>query len=343
MKRLLILIWLLLPILSFSQIIENNDYNYSHFDSIQIKGEIFKIYPERWDIGYDNHLYFKDSIPDGKYIVYSYDTNRISLILEYKNYKQVSVQIFREDNSSQFFNIITKRELFFDNKNRLYEEYSIVNDTLRLILNIYDTLGNKQVEDGNGNYIFYDENGKKLCEGGVKNGLNEGKYTHWYENGKKSETGYFKDGIRIGKWKKWDENGKKIKEKKVGIRDEEINRYRGVFIKGIKFDPTLKFLDTSSYKKLDKVLPLMKDTKISRIEIYYFSAYPDNANKHEWSNSITDYLIKNGVDSSKLLCITHSNLLPLICEAKLNKIKNKKRQNKLRAKNQRVEYKIFYK
>lgn len=326
---------LILPLFSFAQILETKSFQ--EFETRIIKGEEYKLYPMHWQLG-DDDFQWIDSLQDGKYVVYAYDTNSISLLFEMKNYSRITDQFFFDDGTSQLFNKLTNKQYHYDKKNRLTTVDSIANDTLNYTLYCYDSIGNVMVENGNGVYKFYYENGRKKSEGKVKNGLQEGKFTYWDENGHVLETGFYEKGVRVGRWKKWTSEVDRDDEK-----NKKISNLIGKKIEGIFFDKTFLHLDTISFKSLNKIILQMKAAPQSKIELHFFTENARNGYivDEKWIQETIDYFIKNGIQASSILAFNYADSTPIINKEKLNKIKIKKRHSRLELVNQRIEYKII--
>jgi hypothetical protein len=329
----IVFVLLLLRMISYSQYpVKHAEISFSHLKSILINGEKYFEYPEQWDLGGEPFTIY-DSLQNGKYLIYSYDNKRISVIFEVRDYKRICFQLFYEDSSSQIVNSVSHKRYFFDYKNRLSTVDSTVNDTTDLALTYYDTVGNKMVDKGNGQYIFYYKNGRKRSTGAVKNGLDDGKYTYWYEDGKICESGKYLNGEKVGKWKKWNSNGKKWHEP----RKKEYD-YNGILIKGIKFDNTLTRIDTTSFSAFLKIIKLLKSNEKLRLTLYFHTTVDYNLPYPKWMREVVDYFIDHGIDANRIFPKTFTNARPLISEAKLNNIRNKKKRSKMMTKNQRIEY-----
>ncbi len=83
---------------------------------------------------------------------------------------------------------------FYHDDGSIREETEYLADQKTRILNYWNPEGQKLIVDGNGTYISYSENGQRLSEGEVSNGLRVGTWTNYYSNGNVKEIGELKDG-----------------------------------------------------------------------------------------------------------------------------------------------------
>lgn len=74
-----------------------------------------------------------------------------------------------------------------------------------------------------GEYIWWFENGKISKKGIYHNGISDGKWEWFYENGQKKQEGILRDETNDGIWKDWYENGKQkmVGSFKNGVKDGE--------------------------------------------------------------------------------------------------------------------------
>jgi len=336
-----LLILFLLPLFSFSQVIdEPQKVLFTKFETRIIKGEKYSVYPEQWEPGGEPLNILYDSLPDGNYVICGYDTNKFYFLFKIKNFKPITSRFFNEDGTSQVWNDSTNFRYQLDEKNKLYEEDLLSKTNEFYIINTYDSLGNKIISNGNGKFFDHYKNGRKASKGKYKNGLLDGKYCFWYENGKLGEKSVYKNGEKIRPEKLWDNDGKRLREKKKTEDDG-----RGIIIKGIKFDKSLSHLDTTSYKSLSELIEFFKkdENKKDVIEFSFHTAYNTDKETPGWIIGVINFFINNGIDANRIIPYSYSNAKPLIAKEKLDKIKNLKRKNKLIRRNQRIEYKILKK
>lgn len=119
------------------------------------------------------------------------------------------------------------------------------------------------------------------------------------------------------------------------LAEKELVQNQVLNLSRTKFDANQN-LDKNSYAELDELIAKIKDLENIKIEV---SCHTDNLESLTKSKKITelrckqieDYLIKNGLNKSKFICIPKGSLEPI----KLNKSKAN------RILNNRVELKVF--
>ena len=92
------------------------------------------------------------------------------------------------------------------------------NGKLIEVLNIWNGDGTLQVEDGNGEFVFWYGNpssckscgfidGDKMSNGTYMNGLREGEWKDWYRDGQLLSERFYKEGNPVGEWSFWSPDG----------------------------------------------------------------------------------------------------------------------------------------
>lgn len=143
-----------------------------------------KKYMEQDDILYNNHQpienwRFKDSIPDGNYVVYR-DASKKILMMKGQLISSKKEGVWKYYNKQG----VLARELNYKNNKPHGEEkyFNTKNNSVMLL------------------YTYY-------------GGILEGKYFIKYGNGQLWEEGIYKNGVQEGEWKMWDRDGKLIRRR----------------------------------------------------------------------------------------------------------------------------------
>lgn len=115
-----------------------------------------------------------------------------------------------------------------------------------------------------------------------------------------------------------------------------IEKGVGVVINNIFFSVNAAELQTASYPELDRILKLLEDNKIEKIEIsgHTDSSGDDNYNldlSQRRANAVFDYLVSNGINRSRMVPKGYGETVPLVA--------NDTEEN--RSKNRRVEFKVL--
>lgn len=97
-------------------------------------------------------------------------------------------------------------------------------------------------------FIGYDEQGRKVDEGGYVNGKQQGQWVGWHKNGVKESEGNFENDMPIGKFIMWHEN------RKIAVEGEYSSDW--------KLDG--KWVYTDSRGHIEKVIVWNKGTIVSR-------------------------------------------------------------------------------
>jgi hypothetical protein len=265
------------------------------------------------------------------------------MIFEFKDYTQTTVRFVRENGGSQYWDIKTKTSYSYDHKDRL-DVVGIMNEKEEfLILELYDTLGNKMVSGGNGHFVFYYNNGHKRSEGYYYNGYEQGKHTSWYENGRRNEKGYYDKGLKVGDWKTWDENGNRIiknEEKEKKKKAKELEEYfKGNSIIGLRFNEDLTDIDTTSTNGIDALIKVMNEKPSLIIDLNFFVADSCIDNKlPSWTDYVVGYILNKGIEGKRIYAKCYCNSVPIYKNDKLKRIRSTRRREKLHRRNQRVSW-----
>jgi len=83
---------------------------------------------------------------------------------------------------------------FWDDKGKLTGEYVYEGDIVKT-LNVWDSLGNQTIKDGNGVFKTFYPDGKPMEAGHIKDGYKSGPWKTYFNNGILNEEGEFKDNV----------------------------------------------------------------------------------------------------------------------------------------------------
>ena len=131
---------------------------------------------------------------------------------EYNKDKQEgSFEMFYENGKPQangFYENGSQRGLwkFWYNNGTVSEEIEFLDEDQSRIINVWDSIGQQLVEDGNGTHKTYFKNGELQISGVVTNGNKTGLWTSYLEQGTKVEEGEYKDN-QYFVINSWDANG----------------------------------------------------------------------------------------------------------------------------------------
>jgi antitoxin component YwqK of YwqJK toxin-antitoxin module len=305
------------------------------------------------------------NLPDGKYVLFNSPHDSVGVYLRetwyIKNNKRDSFWTKYDDGkiiSEKHYKEgkLTGKQREWDNSGKIKAEWNVKNDSL------------------NGEAFYYDEDEGRYSYGIFENGAKMGKWTYFYDSLSMSNTytlqfynmdkrfgfiekvyrndslveetysnnkGYkkYKNGVLLESrtYKQIERKTRKYKNTKAKKEKDE-----NILINGIKFDETLNYLDTSSYKALLKIIKKFKNSN-EVLKVSFYTANDIKDVNPPWIRNVVDFLIDNGINAFRIIPVSYSNAKPLISEEDLNKIKNLKRRNKYKSMNQRIEYKIIKK
>ena len=147
-------------------------------------------------------IWIEGEIRDGEY---SYETR-----FNYFENGQVDWQFLDEYDGGLL--IQTKSITFFENGEIASEEnYNAEYELFGRYISSYEN-GQRSyeyflIDDMNGTFTGWHENGQLREVGTLKDNMIDGKYTKWYESGQIQTEGIYIDGKPEGKYKDWNENG----------------------------------------------------------------------------------------------------------------------------------------
>jgi len=91
-----------------------------------------------------------------------------------------------------------------DNNDGWGDDLNDLDDEIKILNNWWSENGEIIVENGNGTWTFWYNNGNKYSEGTYIDGRLTGKVTYWYEHGQKSEEQFYEKGEKTGRWTEWE-------------------------------------------------------------------------------------------------------------------------------------------
>ncbi len=294
-------------------------------------------------------------LPDGKYLLFTFDleTSEANLFHEWymKDGKRDSLWIIYHNDGSpfeirQFRNGLREgRQLKMDDSGKVVADYFIKDDFL------------------NGPAFFFDENEVFFARGTFNNGAKTGIWT--YSDSPDSLTDFhiieFYDTLKyscirqtfshdtlkeVTYFRKHSQktfiDGKRLKPEKSRMPKKKPQPKPDVF-KGVRFSDDLSDIDTTSFDAFNKIISYLKNNPETKVELRFHSAYPNENFTPKWILVVDKYLIRQGVDPSRIFLCYYSDKVPIISLEKINKIRNSKKRERLIRKNQRIEYLIIKK
>jgi len=291
-------------------------------------------------------------LPDGRYLLFAVDSLHTDTTLFHewymKNGKRDSIRIIYHENGAPY-----KIEEF---KNGVREGKQLILDDSGNT-QFYWTIKNGLVD---GECFYFNENEMLFSRGAFHNGERVGKWTH--SSFPDALTGFYIqeeiDTIHHKSIRKCYINdsltqvdihtkhrsityidGKRIrpeKHKKIKPKEPKI-----IVFKGIRFCNDLSDIDTTSFTAFDDVIDQLKQSPDLKIQLHFYSAYPQENPVPKWISVVVKYFIARGIDASRIYPRFYSDRVPLINAKKTERMKNEKKKAKLIKKNQRIAYSLI--
>jgi len=294
-------------------------------------------------------------LPDGRYLLFAVDSLHTDTTLFHewfmKDGKRDSTRIIYNENGSP-------------SEINLYKNGKPEGNQITL-----DESGNTQffytIKNGvlDGESFYFNENEMMFSQGAFRNGVAVGKWTHRVSpdtlsgfyileeidtiHHKSIRKYYLNDSLTqvdINTKHKCITliNGKRVRpEKHKKTKPTESNEPKIVIFEGIRFSNDLSEIDTTSFAAFDKIIADLNDSPDLKIELIFFSAYPQVNPIPKWISVLVQYFIHSGVNASGICPVFYSDHVPLIDTKKIEQTHNQKKKEKLIRKNQRIAYSLI--